>query len=59
MEHTRNALLPEWLGTDQVQSMARAGTFLAAMGGLPLPHFEQTTQDSKSCVLDTSVKVHV
>ena len=56
MEHTRNALLPEWLGADQVQSMNRAGTFLAGMGGLPLPKYPEKIEESTNGVNYRNVK---
>ncbi|OQV09895.1 hypothetical protein CLAIMM_13972 [Cladophialophora immunda] len=37
LEHSRAALLPEWLGPDLVQFMRRAGALIDGMGGLPLP----------------------
>jgi hypothetical protein len=57
MEHTRDALLPDWLGADQVQLMSRAGAFLAGMGGLPLPNFPEMIEESKNGVIRGTVKV--
>lgn len=39
LEHTRTALLPEWLSEDLVQLMSKMGSTLVEMGGLPLPTF--------------------
>jgi hypothetical protein len=59
MEHTREALLSEWLGTDQVQFMNKAGTLLAKMGGFPLPKLPEMVHESKYGVLLQSVEVQV
>ncbi|KAH7124886.1 3-hydroxyacyl-CoA dehydrogenase type-2, partial [Dactylonectria estremocensis] len=37
LEHTRKALMPEWLGTDVLEMMARMGGVMKDLGGFPLP----------------------
>jgi hypothetical protein len=48
MEHSRTALLPEWLGQDLVQFMSRIGALIVSMGGLPLPKLPSLYQEQKN-----------
>ena len=59
MEHTRNALLSEWLGADQVQFMDQVEKFITELGGLKIPKLTEKVQESKTTFIRGPVEVGV